>query len=535
MAGRSFSAETRESRDSDARLRICLRYLIISSQAVFDRPVDSGSGKTSGGPMRHGLFSSLRSLLAFLLVLSTGLGGIAVLSTSDRGTGDLARNDAEWRDQAKVIAERIELALVSVERDLLFAAESLAIHAPDGDAPARLLAAWQRLHPGLADVLFADRTGQVLAASRRAVVSADVSSSPWFAKAVSGLVVGEATGGSRAGIAVARNLIVAAPVSDAGVSLGVVAVQLPPEWTDAVIAAARRTLPDGGRGLSVSVLNGSGRSLHRSGPDARGPEVRATVGDVERGGVGWLVTLRRPETGAAALPLLVLLGAGLFAAVAGWLIGGWLRRSLDFAEALCRQEGANRPVAIPLTRDVHRLTMAIRSAVNRSVVRERLLQEKRAALARSRDRIRAIRRLSGSTCWEIDLATGQVTWTDRDDGESGAAPERVCALEDVLAHVEPEDRAMMSDALGTVRADGGAVREVVVRTRSSAERISGRRLAFRIAAMGGAGSGRIYALSREYFEPVMIAPSVEHGSVGSERRSPGLVRPRYEAATRRLG
>ena len=260
------------------------------------------------------------------------------------------------------------------------------------------------------------------------------------------------------------------------------------------------------------------------------------MGDVERGGVGWLVTLRSSETAAPALPLLVLLGAGLCAAAIGWLLGGWAKCSLDLAEAFCRQDGASRTVPFPLTRDLGRVTAAIRVAIERSTVRERLLQEKRAALARSRDRIRAIRSLSGSTCWEIDLTTGKVVWTDRDDAASGTAPERVCDLEEVLAHVEPADRAIMSDALGAVQAQHGTVREVVVRTRSSAERISGRRLAFRISAMGGAGSGRIYALSREYFEPVLIAQGAEYGVLGTERRGAGLApRPHYEAALRRLG
>ncbi|KQP72862.1 hypothetical protein ASF60_12025 [Methylobacterium sp. Leaf113] len=487
--------------------------------------------------MRTGLFSSLRSLLAFLLLLATVFGGLAVLSTSDRVTGNPRRIEAEWRVQADLVAERLEGGLLAVEQELLFAAQSLAIQGPGGDpdAPARLLAAWQRLHPELADALFADRAGVVLAASRRSIQGADVSSSPWFAKALSGLVVGEAAQGSRAGIGVIRNLIVAAPVGEAGAPLGIVAVQLPPEWTDGIVAGARRMLPNGGRGLSIRVMNGSGRSLHDSGPNAQGPEVRATVGDVERGGVGWLVTLRPPETAAPALPLLILLGAGLFAAAVGWLLGGWATCSLDLAEALCRQEGQNRTVAFPLTRDLNRLTGSIRAAIERSMVRERLLQEKRAALARSRDRIRAIRSLSGSTCWEIDLATGKVVWTDREDEQGGTTPERVCNLEDVLAHVEPEDRAMMSDALGTVQAKHGAVREVIVRTRSGAERISGRRLAFRLSAMGGAGTGRIYALSREYFEPLLIAPSVECSAVSVERRSPGLARPRHESAIRRLG
>ena len=47
-----------------------------------------------------------------------------------------------------------------------------------------------------------------------------------------------------------------------------------------------------------------------------------------------------------------------------------------------------------------------------------------------------------------------------------------------------------------------AVRDVIVRTRAGTDRISGRRLALRVAA-GAAGSTQLYALSREYIEPAL--------------------------------
>ena len=446
-------------------------------------------------------------MLALLLALATGLGGFVVLGTVDAGIGDGVRSETKARGSAALIAERVEDALLSVGRDLGLVGESLTAHAPvaAGDSAGRLFAAWHRLRPDHADIVLTDRAGRVRAASAQRIVGADLSGSSWFAKAFVGMVIGEAADGSRAGTAVPRNLIVAAPVGNGSSSTGVVAVQLAHGWVDAVVTAARRSLPEEGRGLSVQVLNGSGRTLHRSGPEIRGPDFSATVGDVRQGGIGWLVSVRVPPPTPAGIPVLLLLGTVLLSAGFGWLVGVQLERSLAYVAALTRQAGEPPRPVWSLTRDLHDLTTHVRSIVALSVSRERLLQEKRAALARSRDRIRAIRTLSGSSCWEIDLATGQVVWTDGDEAESGSAPERVCALGDVLAHLEPEDRAAMGQALATVRADRGAVRDVIVRTRAGTERISGRRLALRVAA-GAAGSTRLYALSREHREPTLGPP-----------------------------
>ena len=446
-------------------------------------------------------------MLTLLLALATGLGGLVILGTADIGIGGGRQDEDKGRDGALLIAERVEDALLSVGRDLALIGESLALQAPEtvGETAERLFAAWRRLHPDYTDVLLADRAGRVLATSRQRIVGADVSGSPWFARSLAGIVIGEAAEASRAGAAVPRNVIVAAPVGSGEEVRGVLAVQLTPQWTDAVVAAARRSLPDAGRGLSIQMFNGAGRALHRSGPEVHGPDSGATVGDVRRGGVGWLVSVRVPEAPPSGIPILTLLGTVGLVAGFGWLMGGQIRRNLAHAGALCRQETQRREPSWFLTRDLHDLTAQIRSAADKSLGRERLLQEKRAALARSRDRIRAIRALSGSSCWEIERTTGQVVWTDGDDAENGAAPERVCALDDVLAHLVPEDRAALGNALDAVQAAPGTVRDVVVRTRAGTERISGRRLALRIAA-DRAGSTRLYALSREYTEPTLAAP-----------------------------
>lgn len=466
--------------------------------------------------MRHGLFSSLRSLLALLLALATGLGGLAVLGSADIRIEGGPHEDGRAREGAALIAERVEDALLSAGRDLALIGESLMLQPAEaiGETAERMFAVWRRLHPEYADVLLADRTGRILATSRPRILGADVSGSPWFGKSLAGIVIGEAAEASRAGLAVPRNLIVAAPVGSGETTRGVLAVQLTPKWTDAVIAAARRSLPEAGRGLSIQVLNGSGRTLHRSGPEVQGAEMSATVGDVRRGGVGWLVSVRAPEPPQSGVPVLVLLGAVGLVAGFGWLVGGQLRRNLAHAAALCREETGQPGPAWFLTRDLHDLTAQLRSAIDRSLSRERLLQEKRAALARSRDRIRAIRILSGSSCWEIDRATGQVVWTDGDEAENGAAPERVCALGDVLAHLEPEDRAALGKAFDAVQAAPGIVRDVVVRTRAGTGRIAGRRLALRMAA-DRAGSTRLYALSREYTEPALAAPIAPRASTES--------------------
>ncbi|MET7246813.1 hypothetical protein ABZT49_26005 [Methylobacterium sp. EM32] len=480
------------------------------------------------------LFTSVRSLLTLLLVCASGLGGMAVLTGA--ATDGQPGRGLTAHQSAIVLAERLESALLAVSQDVSIVAESLAIQGADAAATDGLLAKWLQLHPDYADVLFADRAGRVRATARGRIVGSDLSGSPWFAKALVGGIVGEAAEGSRAGVRLPRNVIVSAPVG-AQPSLGVVAVQLTPEWADTVVAAARRTLPEAGRTLSVTVLNGTGRALHRSGPETGGPEVTAPVGGLERGGPGWLVAVRSPDAqaGAAGLPPLLLLAAAMgLAGAAGWVLGGRLTRAIADAEALCRREETRRPVVRPVTRDLLRLTEALRAAIDRSEGYERLLREKRIALARSQDRIRAIRTLSGSTCWEIDRSTGQVVWTDGDGAAAGSVPERACALGDVLAHLRPADRAALEGALDAVAAERGSLRDVIVATRPGTGRTAGRWLAFRVATLGAPETARVYALSREIAGHALSGTPAGRVAHGREERGDGPMRRLAETSIERI-
>ncbi|SFV06920.1 hypothetical protein SAMN02799631_04483 [Methylobacterium sp. 174MFSha1.1] len=474
------------------------------------------------------LFTSVRSLLTLLLVCASGLGGIAVLTGAapdgSRGRGLTSQQSAI------VLAERLESALLAVSQDVSIVAESLSVQVTDPAAIDLLLAKWQQLHPDYADILVADRAGRVRATARGQIVGSDLSGSPWFTKALVGGIVGDAAEGSRAGVRLPRNIIVSAPVG-ARSSLGVVAVQLTPEWADTVVAAARRILPEAGRNLSVTVLNGTGRALHRSGPEPGGPEFTAAVGDLERGGPGWLVAVRSPEAEAeaAGLPLLLLTAAAGLAGAAGWVLGGRLTRAIADAEALCRQEEVHRPMGRPVTRDLLRLTDALRAAIDRSQGYERLLREKRIALARSQDRIRAIRTLSGSTCWEIDRSTGQVVWTDGDGAAAGSVPERACALGDVLAHLRPADRPALEGALDAVAVERGSIRDVIVATRPGTERTAGRWLAFRVATLGTSETARVYALSREIAGHALSSTTAGRVASSREERVDGPMRRLAEA------
>lgn len=176
-----------------------------------------------------------------------------VLGFGESTTGDAPRIEAQSRIIAAVIAERLEDAFISVERDLALVAESLALMDPDArpEAAERLFAAWRRLRPDYAHALLADKWGRILASSLKPIVGADVSGSPWFSRAVAGVVIGEAAEGSRAGMAVPRNVIVAVPVGRSPSSVGVVAVQLSPDGP-----MRRSSL----RGARCRCLSGTSRS-----------------------------------------------------------------------------------------------------------------------------------------------------------------------------------------------------------------------------------------------------------------------------------
>lgn len=482
--------------------------------------------------MPIGRFVSARHLFAAVLAAATGLGGAVVLSTSqDRGA--LVSDGAARTQQAvALIADNLDRAMLTVARDVSLGTENVLLQALDAppEALAAFFARWQKIQPGYADVMLADRSGRVLATASGRFLGANVSSTSWFARALGGVVIGDAAENSRAGVQNARNLIVAAPVGAVSghAASAVLAVQLTTDWADETIAATRRALPEIQRELAITVLNASGRPVHRSGPEIEltGSDslgVTAPVGKPEIGGLNWLVSARRdgPALGGPirATPLLALLAAMLAAGGLGWLLGGLLGRAAAGIGRIGAQDNPEAPVGRCVVRELHALAETAREAATRSQGRERLLNATRVALGRSRERLHAARVMAGATCWEVDLGAGQVFWTDGAQNTASRAVERVCELEAILAHIEDGDRDLLRAAMREALADRGSIREIAVRTMQGQEEISGRRLVLRVAALGPKVASRLHVVSREV-APV-LAPPVEGGlAIPAEGRAP---------------
>ncbi|MDP4022407.1 response regulator [Methylobacterium sp. NEAU 140] len=448
----------------------------------------------------------LRGLVVAGFVL---VGGGSVLVGARFGGAAGGRSEQGAVQQvATAAAERFGAAFAEIGRDLHLAAENALLA---GDATAqtqRFLERWRALHPEYGDVLLADASGRVLATASSGISGADVSGTTWFTRGRSGLVIGDASDRGR-GDSGSRNLIVAAPVRAAGgAGTGVLAVQLTSDWIDGVIAAARRDLGGFAGETAIRVVNGGGRTLHRSGvAAARRDAVEATVPVSDGAGLGWLVSAERgpARIDGAALPWALLATVIAAAALAGWLVGTWLTRGLDRIRRAAAGDGLATGSAVT---DLAHLAEAVRACVDRGQARERLLVEARAALARSRDRVRAVRLLGGFTCWEVDLRNGQVTWADGSAAAAKSASERACDLNEVLARVADDDRAPLRQAMRDACAEPGSIREILVRTLPGPDEAGERRLMLRLTAVARDTQPiRLHVLSREV-GLAMLPPSL---------------------------
>jgi CheY-like chemotaxis protein len=464
--------------------------------------------------MQFGRWLSLRSFLAAILALSVCVGGGCLIlagSAGDAGSGRLL--DQELQRTARAVAEKLGDGLAIVERDASLAAEH-SIFERGGRAAAvqEFLGRWRSLHPNYADILFADRAGQVLATASGSALGADVSGTTWFARAMTGLVVGDATGRSLA--AVPRNVIVGAPVRAQGGAAGVLAIQLAPTWIEDAVAATRRILGGSAQTVLVNVVNAGGLSVFQSGSPAADGDVReANAVVTDEAALGWVVVVKgRPPVEAASallqgftLPL--VLAAAAFAGCIGWLLGGRLGRSLaSIRHAAAEDRVALLPRNASIT-DIADLADAVERSIGRSTGRERIQRETRAALARSRDRVRAVKLLSGFTCWEIDLRNGQVTWAAGSADMADSTSERADHLDEVLSRIHPEDRRLLRKAMQAACDEPGSIRETAVRTLAEHEEATGRQLQLRMTAVAaGEQPIRLHMLSREIGLVALPAP-----------------------------
>lgn len=459
---------------------------------------------------------SLRSFLAALLALTVCCGSAGVIMTNpSKDPAALRALDEEMQRVAGAVSERLSDSLAAIGRDASLAAEN-AVFDRELRLPAvqQFLGRWRSLHPEYADILFADRSGRVLAAASGSLLSADVSGTTWFARALSGVVIGDASERARPGAEIPRNVIVGTPVRGGGTAAtGVLAIQLTPTWVEEAVAGARRILGGASRTASVQIMNAGGRSIYQSGvPVARGElrEANAAVGD--EAGLGWFVIAkgsRQTEVDAttlgSALPL--ILGLAALAALSGWLLGGRLTRSLvTIRNAAVADQVTWLPAATAIA-EIADLADAVGACIGRSVGRERIQQEARAALARSRDRVRAVKLLGGFTCWEVDLRNGHVTWAGGSADMADSTSERADQLDRVLSRVDEDDQGPLRQAMRAACETPGSIREIAVRTVAGREDVTGQRLLLRLIAVVSNGQPvRLHVLSREVGLVALPAP-----------------------------
>ena len=215
-----------------------------------------------------------------------------------------------------------------------------------------------------------------------------------------------------------------------------------------------------------------------------------------------MVKGRRSVEAASALlqgfTLPLMFAVAVFAGFIGWLLGGRLGRSLaSIRHAAAEDRVALLPRNASIT-DIADLADAVERSIGRSTGRERIQRETRAALARSRDRVRAVKLLSGFTCWEIDLRNGQVTWAAGSADMADSTSELADHLDEVLSRILPEDRHLLQNAMQAACEEPGSIRETAVRTLAEHEEATGRQVQLRMTAVAaGEQPIRLHMLSRE--------------------------------------
>jgi PAS domain S-box-containing protein len=79
-----------------------------------------------------------------------------------------------------------------------------------------------------------------------------------------------------------------------------------------------------------------------------------------------------------------------------------------------------------------------------------------AALCQCRERLKEVQKLSHIAQWQVDLKTGEVSWSDEDFRILGYEPGEVEASWDtMLKHIHPDDMHIIAEGREKMVADGG--------------------------------------------------------------------------------
>jgi diguanylate cyclase (GGDEF)-like protein len=382
---------------------------------------------------------SLRRQISLL----AGTIGLAIVGVTTIGSALLARGQAADLAQnallqvARAMADRLDQDMAERLREIrnVGALEPLQTHWLENTGSLRtVLETMQRTLPDYAWIGFADRDGQVRAATGGVLEGASVSQRPWFIDGLRHFAVEDVHAAALLESKLPpygdgspfRFVDVAVPVGDAsGRIVGVLGAHLSWRWADVVrrevLSSRRPELRE-----DVVVLDRSGRILLGSAPGAtpyteaelasghflvhsaegdRLAAAAATRGRSDYPGLGWIVVALQPVdtalAGANRLTSLILL-LGLAAAVLGgvgiWWAAARLTRPLaQLTEAVDR---IGREPNARMTRHVHgspevlRLSAAVRSLLRRIGTAEadvRLIEaEASHAVEAAEDRVRRL-------------------------------------------------------------------------------------------------------------------------------------------------
>lgn len=356
------------------------------------------------------------------------------------------------------------------------------------DQNSRALQNWLRLNPMFVDVAHVTSDGIVQAAAERRRVGRSIAGQPWFRRARDAQIV-----------------VTSAPRETGG--LFDIVTTMGPGTDDRVLLRVssaffqtierRVRIEHGvGRDVQFTVTAADGARLagaaQGGGLGLQASPSSASVGS--HGPTGWFITSHSPSVApTVALPGMPILAAGLAivlgAALVGWFFGARMARSLA---RLIRAGGEAEESRASRIREVAEIFDEVET---RAASEQSQSRHAGRVIERMKRRLRVFESMSGWTCWEIDLETRQVVWTDARNSESGAA-DRVIDLDDLAERIDYADRDLFHRAIATA-AETDSSHDVHLRLQNGDDELGDRLL---VRFVGSSGSeprtGRVFAVSR---------------------------------------
>lgn len=406
-------------------------------------------------------------------------------------------NAAKAEHAARALAGAIDRAIGEIDRNgRLLGAVLQGQSELSGSAKADLLQRWLVLQPRLRGAALVGPMGVTLSVGSEN--GADDVRGSWFAPDRIGDTLVEARdvpGGQ---------ILVAVPIAD-GAQAERLVMQIGPDWLATLQYGLLQSFALDGARLKFSVSSAAGPLTTGPNPLEGGAHwstgSATTQGSPGVASPGWTITAFQMQ-GGGTTRMAWAAGLVLIAGLCGYGLAGAMSRRLRSISRAGESDEAIAPAS--RIKELDALEAAFDTRAKRLV---RAREEAQSDLFRLRARLGTFETLSGWTCWEIDLVTQRVIWSesidrDREDASANFAGDHAVDLSELVEGIDPADRPLMHLTMQSALAVDGP-HDVSLRAYQPGQDGRERRLLVRFRRSAGgsdAASLRLFALSREIIE-----------------------------------